>query len=100
MTTVAHPLSAGKMVMSGIFQRSVMVRASSGVMLEGDVLGWLRMWGDCGAEIVGSCRVGADGDGCTFGGCDEVNGRGVARCGAEGETFGEDVDLGLGKGDG
>ena len=52
------------------------------------------------AEIGGGCRVGADGDGSTFSGCDEVNGGGVARCGAEDETFGEDVDLGLGEGDG
>ena len=44
MMTVARPLSAGKMVMSGVFRRSVMALASSGVMLEVEALGWLRMW--------------------------------------------------------
>jgi hypothetical protein len=42
MRTVARPFSVRKMVMLGIFLRSVMAWASSGVMLEGEAFGWER----------------------------------------------------------
>ena len=43
MMTVARPLSAGSMVMFGVFLRSLRALASSLVMLEVVGLGWLRM---------------------------------------------------------
>ena len=44
MMTVALPLSAGSMVMSGVLLRSLRALASSLVMLEVVGLGWLSMW--------------------------------------------------------
>jgi hypothetical protein len=56
--TVAHPLSAGKMVMLGIFLRSLMARASSGVMLEGEIFGWERMWATVERRSVAAAVLG------------------------------------------
>jgi hypothetical protein len=44
MTTVALPLSAGKMVMDGLQWSSCMAAVSSLVILDGAGLGWARMW--------------------------------------------------------
>jgi hypothetical protein len=96
MMTVARPLSVGKMVILGIFRRSVMAWASSGVMLEGEVFGWVRMWANvvqrsaAAAVSVPMAMVAH-----SVAVMKSMVG-GVAGCGAEGKTFGEDVNLGLG----
>jgi hypothetical protein len=55
MMTVALPLSAGSMVMSGAFLRSLKALASSLVMLDVVGLGWLKM---C---VMVLCRSAASG---------------------------------------
>ena len=55
---------------------------------------------DSVAQVGGGCCVGADGIGCLFGGGDVVGGGGVFGGWAKGKAFGEEVNLGLGEGDG
>jgi hypothetical protein len=69
----------------------------------GDVgCGWFGVREDMtngGTEFSCFCGVGSYGNGGSFGGDDDVDNRGLGGCGSEGETFGEDIGLGLGDGE-